>query len=192
MLLPNGGASSSRALRSHLSRNASGAWSEQDAVTQSGSFAGAIALGRLASCGLRKDGALSPRGATELVEFVAPLLDFTERRHHVVPTRRRQGGEQRHSSPGPPVPAAHRATFVLRPPSCAERKSTLQRYHRSPKRRLRQLWGSAPARPFGLAPFNIRHVAHGLMRRGARGTGPGGEPTKISRASLVKVFTWIG
>jgi hypothetical protein len=31
-------------------------------VTQSGSFAGAIALGRLASCGLRKDGALSPRG----------------------------------------------------------------------------------------------------------------------------------
>jgi hypothetical protein len=47
-------------------------------VTQSGSFAGAIALGRLASCGLRKDGALSPRGATELVEFVAPLLDFAD------------------------------------------------------------------------------------------------------------------
>ena len=47
-------------------------------MTQSGSFAGAIALGRLASCGLRKDGALSPRGATELVEFVAPLLDFTD------------------------------------------------------------------------------------------------------------------
>ena len=47
-------------------------------MTQSGSFAGAIALGRLASCGLRKDGALSPRGATELTEFVAPSLGFTD------------------------------------------------------------------------------------------------------------------
>ena len=47
-------------------------------MTQSGSFAGAIALGRLASCGLRKNGALSPRGATELTEFVAPSLGFTD------------------------------------------------------------------------------------------------------------------
>src|SRR4029077_11273251 len=48
------------------------------AVAQSGSFAGAIALERLASCGLRSDGALSPRGANELVEFIASLLDFTD------------------------------------------------------------------------------------------------------------------
>ena len=43
------------------------------------------------------------------------------------------------------VLSPHRATIVRRPPSCAERKSALQPYHRRPKRRLRQLCGSAPA-----------------------------------------------
>src|SRR5580700_8052034 len=43
-----------------------------------GQFCWSDRFGRLASCGLRKDGALSPKGATELAEFVAPSLGFTD------------------------------------------------------------------------------------------------------------------
>ena len=57
----------------------------------------------------------------------------------------------------PPVPAAHRATIVRRPPSCAERKSALQPYHRRPSGAFAS-FGGALWRPFGPASFNIRHV----------------------------------
>src|SRR3954453_21976051 len=51
----------------------------------------------------------------------------------------------RHSFPGPPGPAARRATVARRSRSFAERKSASDHSRRRPKGHLRQLWGSAPA-----------------------------------------------
>src|SRR6476661_661647 len=65
-----------------------------------------------------------------------------------LPTRdraTRSAWRSRHSSPGPPVPAARRATVAPRSPSFVERKSASGHSHQRPKRRLRQLWASAPA-----------------------------------------------
>src|SRR5208337_652325 len=52
---------------------------------------------------------------------------------------------RRHSFPGPPAPAAGRATVAPLWPSCAERKNASADLHRRPRGRFRQLWESAPA-----------------------------------------------
>ena len=67
----------------------------------------------------------------------------------------------RHSSPGPPVPVARRATVARQSPSCAERKNASGHSRQRPKGRLRQLWGSAPA---PLRACIRHHSSCGILR----------------------------
>ena len=88
----------------------------------------------------------------------------------------------RHSSRGPPVPVARRATVARQSPSCGERKNASGRLCQRPKGRLRQLWGSAAA---PLRACTRHHSSCGILRLRFNLPQPG---VSIIRAAPQTVF----